>query len=59
MPSSLANSLVKCGHLDVHTSDHGMQGVRIDYALCSRGLLDRVTSCEVLGDLSSEVVRAE
>ncbi|KAK9857622.1 hypothetical protein WJX84_011130 [Apatococcus fuscideae] len=28
-----------------------MQGVRIDYALCSKGLLEQVTSCEVLGDL--------
>ena len=28
-----------------------LQGVRIDYALCSPGLLDKVSSCEVLSDL--------
>ena len=43
----LSSSLLSCPHLSLGKSGVRLQGVRIDYALCTPGLLPKVVSCEL------------
>ena len=43
----LSRSLLWCPHQSFAESKVRLQGVRIDYALCTPGLLSKVVSCEM------------
>ena len=43
----LSSSLTSCPHSSVGQPGARLQGVRIDYALCTPSLLPKVVSCEL------------